>query len=1350
MTATRPPLTAASPEAAAPPSGSRAAPRPARGISLRARLLVLAVTMLAVTLTVAGVSLIAQDQLDRISRLREAAEDIARHSLLVGNAMLTARRYEKDFLLFRNEFGLAEAKARYVTLLRSQLHEVQRGAAEIRSASNDAETLRQVETVARAVRDYEIGFLKVVDLYDVLGYIESGLEGEMRGHAHAIEAALGAVPSLELLAGLLEMRRNEKDYVRRQRDVYLDKLKAATLAFQALAARARLPAQERVLLQSLSDQYLSAALRYAATAEQINQQTAGYLKVLQVVEPALGKLTTRAAGLEADSVARSERVRRTALTAMSLGTLLSLVAGGLIAFFISRSINRSMRQTIGFAERLAGGDLDARMGAASSREFAAIGAALDRMAESMREHAGQLEARVAERTGELQASETRIRSIIANAPDAFVALDADGVITDWNPEAEATFGWSATEAIGQRFDRLLVPERDRKAHRQRLARLVAPGALAAPNRRLELKALHRDGRELPLEVSSSPIEVAGRTVVSAFLRDISERQRAERELQERHASLIEAQRIAQLGSWEWDLASGRLRWSDELHRIYGFVPGEFEPTFEAFKRYIHPDDLAPLEAKLQALTVAGGSAVFEFRFARADDGSPRTVQVRADAVAEAHGGRTQKMFGTAQDITERKAAEAALQQAREAAEAANRAKSEFLANMSHEIRTPLNGVLGTVGLLLDSDLSPEQREMARLARASGEGLLTLINDILDFSKIEAGQLSLEALPFDLLLVAEEVTTLASARASGKQLDVVVRYPAGVPRHVIGDPGRIRQVLTNLAGNAVKFTESGHVLIGVAVDTLSDSEATFSFSVEDSGIGIEPDRLDRLFEKFTQADASTTRRYGGTGLGLAISKQLIELMGGTIGAESRPGAGSTFWFRLPLPLRRDVVDRPLVYADLTGVRALVVDDNAVNRRVLEEQLGGWTLRHASCASGDEALRVLREAHAAADPFRIAILDHWMPGLDGEALGRAIKADPLLASTSLVMLTSLGQRGDAARLKEIGFAGYLVKPVAQSDLFAALVSIWTTHAERLASRFVTRHTIAESVGREGRRRQAERYAAHVLVAEDNATNQFVARLMLTNLGCTVEIAVDGSEAVRMVGAGNYDIVFMDCEMPVMDGFEATATIRARNDAKAQLPIVAVTAQAMQGDRERCLRAGMNDYISKPVQPEAFAAALKRWAVPRSDESGTRSGVLAEPAAAVARTEGVAAAAPTPALDPQVVDRLRALADATDPSLLGDIFGSFVDEAGERIAEMRRLSARGDADALRKVAHALKGASSNVGAQRMTPLAQQLEASAGAGTTEGAEALIGALEAEFAVVCSEVVAAGLGARPSPQPAS
>ncbi|MGD8836027.1 MAG: response regulator [Desulfobacteraceae bacterium] len=527
--------------------------------------------------------------------------------------------------------------------------------------------------------------------------------------------------------------------------------------------------------------------------------------------------------------------------------------------------------------------------------------------------------------------------------------------------------------------------------------------------------------------------------------------------------------------------------------------------------------------------------------------------------------------------------------ATKAAEVANETKSAFLANMSHEIRTPMNGVLGMTSLLLDTPLSEVQRDYVTTLESSGKSLLGIINDILDFSKIEAGKLDFESIKFDLQITFEDLADNLALNAEIKGLELSCFIDPQVPCLLEGDPGRLRQVLLNLANNAIKFTPSGEVNLRAGLKSESDSGAEILFEVKDTGIGIPEERIDRLFQSFSQVDDSTTRKYGGTGLGLAISKRLVEMMGGQIGVKSKQGCGSSFWFtaRLRKQLHQDGVEftqAPL--ADIRAKRILTVDDHATNRQIMHAYLEKWGCKPISASSGQQALALLRRAVDEKSPIDMAIIDFMMPEMDGQVLGRTIKSDPLLKQTYCVLLTSRAMRGDAARAREVGFDAYLTKPIKQSQLVSALCATFAREplaaSDRSKKELVTRHVVAED-----RKRRV-----HILLAEDNATNQKVALHMLHKLGYIAHTANSGKEVLECLGHRSYELILMDIQMPEMDGYEATRAIRKSKITCRQIPIIAMTANAMKGDDEKCFEAGMDDYIAKPIDATMLQQKIEHW--------------------------------------------------------------------------------------------------------------------------------------------------------------
>ncbi|MFE9439191.1 response regulator [Streptomyces sp. NPDC006602] len=756
----------------------------------------------------------------------------------------------------------------------------------------------------------------------------------------------------------------------------------------------------------------------------------------------------------------------------------------------------------------------------------------------------------------LRLLQDQARSVIETARDAFVSIDEDGLVIDWNLGAERLFGFSHRETMGRPLTETIIPERYHAAHKAGLQRVLAGGEAHVLGRQIELTARHHDGHEIPVELAV------------------------------------------------WRLKSAKAR------------------CFNAFVR----------------------------------------------------------------DISERKQAEAALAEARDQAIAASQAKSQFVASISHEIRTPMNGVIGLSDLLLGTELDAEQRRYTEGIQAAGTALLSLINDILDFSKLEAGKLELDEVAFSPQVLVEEVVSLVVQTAQAQGLELLSDCHPDLPAMVLGDSGRLRQILLNLASNAVKFTESGEVLLRARPapsQPPAEHAPWLRFEVADTGIGIAEADQERMFDAFSQADASTTRRYGGTGLGLAICRRLTEAMGGSIGVTSRPGQGSTFFVTVPVraPDTSEQPQAPLHPDTFRGLRVLVVDDNDTNRLILDTQLRRWHIQPTMVGGGPQALVALHEAAAAGRPFALALLDMYMPDMDGLELARRITTDQNFARVRLLLLTS-GPPPPAAELQAAGIAHSLPKPVHQSQLLDALVE--------LATRTPPVATAAPAVQVPTTPQPAQR--GRLLLVEDNEINQMVAQRMLTRLGYSTDTAADGVQALRMAEEHSYQAVLMDCEMPRMDGYSATRELRRREwDDGRHLPVIAMTAGVLAEDRERCLAAGMDDYVPKPVTADELEQALTRWVHPthpQADDEDLRASIE------------------------QRLNELRGAGAPAEHELVDGLVDRFLVRAPEITSALFHALDRHDTQEIADQAHSLKGAAGNIGAEGLAARCQELEEHARAG--------------------------------------
>lgn len=915
--------------------------------------------------------------------------------------------------------------------------------------------------------------------------------------------------------------------------------------------------------------------------------------------------------------------------------------------------------------------------------------------------------------------EAQYRSLFDGAVEGIFRIGTNGRLLDANPAMAHILGFDTPEELiaiahGDSFDRLM----GRKAREQYGMALWETGEV----NNIEFEVHTRDGTSKWVSSSAKVVRDDSGNIISVegFCSDVTQRKIAERELrkqEQRYRQLVELSpdmiAIHRDGVFVYiNMAGAQVLGAKEPSEIVG----------QPLSRFIHPSSRQTIDERVRSVyeehAIAG---LHEEQLLRLDG---EAVDIEAIGIPTEYEGKPASQF-VARDITRRKRAEEDLIAAKDAAEAASRAKSEFLANMSHEIRTPMNGVIGMTELLLGTELTTEQREYAEAVNSSGESLLMIINDILDFSKIEAGRMRLEHYDFNLQSTVEEIAALLAVRATDKHVELMSFVEPETPSLLRGDPFRLRQIITNLIGNAIKFTESGgEVVLWVSRIEEDDDAVTLKFQVKDTGIGMTPEQQTLLFRPFTQADSSTTRRYGGTGLGLAISRQLAEMMGGTIGVESELGKGSTFWFtaRLQKQKATDASKSHPLRTRSMEVRVLVVDDNQTNRTILSRQLSSWGLDNTEASSGEVALQTLRAAKRTNNPYSLVILDYQMPEMDGIEIARQISADPSLKGIKAILLSSAGQLPLSDEVTQAGISSVLTKPVRQSQLFDCVATV--LDISPASSQPSVSSSRPPSEPREGAVAGSTtfREGVRILVAEDNVVNQKLVVCMLASLGYRSDVVPDGLEAVDAVKTSQYSAILMDCQMPVVDGYEATGQIRSYEAENRHTPIIAMTANAMQGDRERCLAAGMDDYIAKPIHLEELSSALQRCLTtepitgPHPSESDTS--VLKD-----TNSQGP--------LEGSAMQTLRAMEEEGEENLVHELITAFLEDAETRMAAIRAAVENCDAEVLAVEAHTLKGSCAIFGASKMASLCEQMQLRGRERQLAGSEGALSELESEHSEV-------------------
>lgn len=899
-----------------------------------------------------------------------------------------------------------------------------------------------------------------------------------------------------------------------------------------------------------------------------------------------------------------------------------------------------------------------------------------------------------------QIASSKLEAVLNSIADAVINVDSDGTILSFNLAAERIFGYPENEVIGRNVSLLLPIEYDQE-HGSNIQPFLTTDSKKVAGIGREMPGLRKDGERFSMHLSVSQVEVEEGVVYTGLIRDITanklldaERKRVLNGAKEAAWRLDFALSAPGIGVWDYDLNSRTAQWDSRMYLLFGTGEKSGLSPDEIWNKCIHPDDKVKVNLLLRQCQYDGNDLNFQYRIITQNK-DIKIIETHAKVMYDEYG-RRQRIVGTNQDVTEQTSIQKLKEEALEMAEESLRLKSEFLASMSHEIRTPMNGVLGMLNLLEQSSLSKQQKKHLKLASSSAHSLLTLINDILDFSKIEAGKLDLEILDFDLVSQFGDFAESMAIKAQEKNVELILDLTGVKNTMVKGDPSRIRQILTNLVGNAVKFTEKGEIVIKAMLKEIGE-RYILKVSVSDTGIGIPKDKVDNLFESFTQVDASTTRKYGGTGLGLAIVKQLCELMGGRVSVVSEVGKGSCFTFEVALQQSHQ---KALVMPDndISELTILVVDDNETNLAVLTGQLNIWGATVVEAKDGFEALNIIQSNEAGY--FDVAILDMQMPGMDGATLGKSIKEQEHSQHIKMIMMTSMSERGDAKYFSELGFSAYFPKPATNSDLYDAL-SIVMDENEAFSHGIVTSHLLRSA--KKENENSSVSDSTRILLVEDNRINQAVIIGILNNFGLSCDVANNGVEALQMLETSPrdlpYDILIMDCQMPEMDGYQTTKEIRKGNVGAryVEVPIIAMTANAMKGDKEKCLAVGMSDYTSKPVNAKTIYEKLVQWL---PGNLVLKDGSHQDLETNVNHEESDSS-------DDLIWDKEGFYSRIRNNEVIAQkLIDLFKEDMPKLVSQLDLAIDAKELDDIKSLAHKLKGSARNIGANRLGGLAEQIE--------------------------------------------